>query len=252
MLTVVSTACAGTQVRDMGGEATRGDVLETLAARRPASVFAGEASIKVDTVAGKQNATLHFLVSPALTFRGDLTTVFGIPLASLVVTGSEIAYHEVGRNRFVMGNVVDARGLLLIPLDPGEFLSVVTGVPPIERYDAARTRVVERKDALLIQMAGEADNALAMRVDRRGGLVREMIFMPAGVKVLFEKYRSTSNGPMPEAVRIVNPENDTEATVKLGGWDFAPDVQPGAFVLEPPPGTQQFRIMPKPQGDASR
>lgn len=239
------TACASRQVQPSPGAVDPDDVMGTLSNRQPEAAFAGKADIRMETRHQKQSATLHFLAQPADRFRGDITTVFGIPLANLVVQGDEFAYFEQGENRFITGRVGDARGLMLIPLKPSELMTLVTGIPPLNEYEPEPLRVDERADHFRVLLRGREGGELAMRVDKGSLLVRELIFSPENIRVMFHRYRDTERGPVPEEVSIGTLDKQVSATVRLGSWNFSPHVDAETFVLMAPPGAEQYRIFPK-------
>ncbi len=221
-------------------------LLEAIHAREPRAPFTGRAALRVVEAGRKQSVTLSFLFAPPARLRGDAVTAFGIPVGTFVVSGDRVAMFEHGTNRFIEGDAgaPEARSVLPIPVRPSELMALLTGIPPLRGFSAEPGTYSADAEYGYLSLRNAEGRRIGLKVGLETGLVRDILFLPEGVRLQFGDYRETEGGAVPAHVTVSTPGADDGLTAeaRLSDWSFRPQVDASSFILDAPPGAERYRL----------
>jgi hypothetical protein len=150
---------------------------------------------------------------------------------------------EHGQNRYFTGPVSApaARELLVVPLSPREFVTLITGSPSLAGYNVVEGSFESGKTAYGAHFRGNDGRIMTVVVNRDDLTVREIFyrFPDRILHLAFRGWRNTREGPLPETV-VIDGGTDLRAELALGSWNFSVAPEPGTFVIPVPPGAKTY------------
>lgn len=243
---LAAVSCAAPRAKPVGSPTLDVvGVIQLLEARYPTIPVAGSASLRVQGRQGKQTVSLGYLFAPPDRLRIDVSTLFGIPLASLAVSSGSFAYFEHGSNRYLSGPLSKAPSLVGLPLpfDPGVFATLLAGVPILAGWSLEKAEWVRTPQgfAFTVRRPGQV-MGVGLNQDL---LVKRIVYEPTGVTLEFRDYRQEASGLWPGQTQIMAPGQGLSGVVDWGTRGLQPRIVGNPFVLLPPPASGSISQQPE-------